>query len=114
LQRIREDPEKVRDMLAARGFVAPLDKILELDGRARGLRAQVETLNAERNKASRGGPPSEEVKTRMRDLGEKIKSLQTELTALETERDETLLWIPNEIDARAPRGNDEHDNKVVR
>src|SRR5437868_925814 len=65
LQRIREDPEKLRDMLAARGFEAPLDRILELDRRARELRAQVEALNAERNRASRGGPPSDDVKARM-------------------------------------------------
>ena len=58
LQRIREDPEKVRDMLAARGFQAPLDSVLELDRKARELRAQVESLNAERNKASRGGRPA--------------------------------------------------------
>ena len=51
LQRIREDPQKVRDMLAARGFDAPLDRILELDRKARDLRAQVESLNAERNNA---------------------------------------------------------------
>src|SRR5439155_179491 len=50
LQRIREDPQKVRDMLAARGFDAPLDRILELDRKASDLRAQVESLNAERNK----------------------------------------------------------------
>ena len=50
----------------------------------------------------------------MRDLGEKIRSLQAELTELEAERDEKLLWIPNEIDSRTPRGKDEHDNKVVR
>jgi seryl-tRNA synthetase len=114
LQRIREDPEKVRDMLVARGFDAPLDRILELDRKARELRAQVESLNAERNKASRGGPPSDEVKARMREVGEKIKSLQAELTALEAERDEKLLWIPNEIDPRVPPGKDEHDNKVIR
>ena len=69
LQRIREDPDKVRDMLVARGFDAPLDRILELDRKARDLRAQVEVLNAERNKASRGGPPSDEVKAQMRDYG---------------------------------------------
>jgi seryl-tRNA synthetase len=114
LQRIREDPGKVREMLVARGFDAPLERILELDRKARDLRAQVESLNAERNKASRGGPPSDEVKARMREVGERIKSLQSDLTALEAERDEKLLWIPNEIDARVPRGKDEHDNKVVR
>jgi len=114
LQRIREDPDKVREMLAARGFDAPLDQILELDRKARELRAQVEAQSAERNKASRGGPPSEDVKARMRKVGETIKALQAELTALEAERDEKLLWIPNEIDPRVPRGKDEHDNKVVR
>jgi seryl-tRNA synthetase len=114
LQRIREDPEKVRDMLAVRGFEAPLDRILELDRKARDLRAQVEALNAERNKASRGGPPSDDVRARMREVGERIKALQTELTALEAERDEKALWIPNEIDPRVPRGKDEHDNKVIR
>ena len=114
LQRIREDPQKVRDMLAARGFDAPLDRILELDRKARDLRAQVESLNAERNKASRGGPPSEEVKARMREVGERIKADQAELTALEAERDEKLLWIPNEIAPGVPQGKDEHDNKIVR
>ena len=114
LQRIREDPQKVRDMLAARGFDAPLDRILELDRKARDLRGQVESLNAERNKASRGGPPSEEVKARMREVGERIKADQAELTALEAERDEKLLWIPNEIAPGVPQGKDEHDNKVLR
>ncbi len=114
LQRIREDPQKVRDMLAARGFDAPLDRILELDRKARDLRAQVESLNAERNKASRGGPPSEEVEARMREVGERIKADQAELTALEAERDEKLLWIPNEIAPGVPQGKDEHDNKVLR
>jgi len=114
LQRIREDPQKVRDMLAARGFDAPLDRLLELDRKARDLRGQVESLNAERNKASRGGPPSEEVKARMREVGERIKADQAELTALEAERDEKLLWIPNEIAPGVPQGKDEHDNKVLR
>src|SRR5438105_7732686 len=115
LQRIREDPEKVRDMLAARGFDAPpLDRILALDRKARDLRGQVETLNAERNKASRGGPPSEDVKARMREVGERIKALQGELAALETERDELVLHIPNMLDTQAPRGAGEHDNKVIR
>src|SRR5437867_12334442 len=107
LQRIRDDPQKVRDMLAARGFDAPLDRILELDRTARDLRAQVEALNAERNKASRGGPPSDEVKSQMREVGERIKALQAELTALETERDELVLHVPNMLDPQAPRGRSE-------
>jgi seryl-tRNA synthetase len=114
LQRIREEPERVRETLAARGFEAPLDQIVELDRRARELRAESERLKAERNKASRGGPPSEEIKKSMREVGERIRAIDTDLNALESERDEKLLWIPNVIDSRVPRGKDEHDNVVVR
>jgi seryl-tRNA synthetase len=114
LQRIRENPDEVRATLAARGFDAPLDRILEIDTKARDLRRQLEELNAERNKASRGGPPSDDVKARMREVGERIKAISGELGALEAERDEKLLWIPNVIDPRVPPGKDEHDNKVVR
>ncbi|HEV8536043.1 MAG TPA: serine--tRNA ligase [Candidatus Limnocylindria bacterium] len=114
LQRIREDPEEVRQTLKARGFDAPLEEILELDKKARELRKQLEALSAERNKASRGGPPSDEVKAEMRRVGERIKTISTELGALEAQRDEKLLWIPNVIDPRVPPGKDEHDNKVVR
>jgi seryl-tRNA synthetase len=114
LQRIRENPAEVRATLAARGFDAPLDQIIELDKKARELRRQLEEQSAERNKASRGGPPSEAVKARMREVGDSIKTISTELNALEADRDEKLLWIPNVIDPRVPKGKDEHDNKVVR
>ncbi|TMF60951.1 MAG: serine--tRNA ligase, partial [Chloroflexi bacterium] len=107
LQRIREDPDGVRAMLAARGFDAPVDRILELDAKARQLRAQKEQLHAERNKASKGGPPTDAVKARMREVGEKIKEIDAELGALEAERDEKALWIPNVIDPRVPKGKDE-------
>jgi seryl-tRNA synthetase len=114
LQRIRENPDEVRATLDARGFDAPLDRIIELDRKARDVRRQLEELNAERNRASRGGPPSDEVKARMREVGERIKTISGELDRLEVERDEKLLWIPNVVDPRVPKGKDEHDNTVVR
>ena len=114
LQRIRDDPGKVREMLAARGFDAPLDRILELDKIVRELKARKETLQAERNRASRGGPPSEEVKARMREVGDQIRTIDADLASAERELQEKLLWIPNEIHPHVPPGKDEHDNKVVR
>jgi seryl-tRNA synthetase len=114
IERIRQDPEKVRDMLAARGFDAQLDRILEVDREVRALKARKEQLQAERNKASRGGPPSDEVKERMRAVGDEIRAIDTRLTEHEAALEEKLLWIPNEIDPRVPRGKDENDNVVVR
>ena len=114
LQRIRDNPDEVRATLEARGFKAPLDRIIELDAQVRKLLAESESLKAERNRASKGGPPSDAVKARMRELGDRIKAIDAELATAQAERDAALLWIPNVIDPRVPRGKDEHDNKVVR
>jgi seryl-tRNA synthetase len=114
LQRIREDPERVRAMLAARHFDAPLDRLLELDAQVRKLQAEKEQLQAERNKASKGGPPSDAVKAKMREIGDRIKQIDSELGPLTEERDGLALWIPNDLAPDVPPGKDEHDNPVLR
>ena len=114
LQRIREDPERVRAMLRARHFDAPLDHLLELDAQVRKLQAEKERLQAERNAASKGGPPSEDVKKRMRDVGDRIKDIDASFAPLEKERDELALWIPNEVAPDVPPGKGEEDNVVMR
>ena len=50
---IRENPDIVRQALAARQTEAPLDDVLALDGQRRVLLQQVETLRAERNAAGK-------------------------------------------------------------
>jgi len=114
LDLIREDPERVRATLKARGFDAPLDRIVENDEKARKLRGETETLRAERNKASKGGPPSDEVKARMRAVGERIASIEKELAAVDEQLAADVLWIPNVIDPDVPFGKAEAENPVVR
>ncbi|HYK96871.1 MAG TPA: hypothetical protein VEU77_00615, partial [Candidatus Acidoferrales bacterium] len=58
-------------MLAARHFEAPLDKLIELDTKVRQLQSEKERLQAERNKGSKGGPPSEQTKKLLREVGER-------------------------------------------
>jgi seryl-tRNA synthetase len=101
-------------MLAARHFDAPLDRLLELDTKVRQLQSEKEQLQAERNKASKGGPPTDAVKAHMREVGERIKQIDTELVPLMAERDDLALWIPNEVAPDVPPGKDEHDNLVLR
>jgi seryl-tRNA synthetase len=114
LQRIRDDPGRVRAMLAARHFDAPLDRLLALDAQVRQLQSEKELLQAERNRASKGGPPTDAVKTRMREVGERIKAIDALLQPLMRERDELALWIPNDVAPDVPPGKDEHDNPVLR
>ena len=104
----------MRATLAARSFEAPLDRIIELDEMARKLRAEVEGLRAERNKASKGGPPSDEVKARMREVGERIAMIEKELSAAEAQLNTDVLWIPNIVDPDVPFGKGEADNPVIR
>ena len=104
----------MRRELELRGFDAPLDRIIELDKRSRALQSQRDALKAERNKASKGGPPNEETKVQMREVGERIKAIEAELVQVEKELDDRLGWIPNEVDADVPAGKGEADNRVVR
>src|SRR3990172_12191251 len=106
--------DRIRLDLELRGFEAPLDRIIESDRTVRELRTQVETLQAERNRASKGGPPSDEVKARMRETGERIKSIDAELGPLEAQLQDDLLWIPNVIDPAVPPGKGETENVEVR
>ena len=114
IDQIRADPEAVRRMLTARGFDAPLDRIVALDARSRELKSETETLRADRNKASKGGPPTDEVKTRMRAVGTRIAEIDKELAAVDAELAGHLDWIPNVIDPDVPIGEGEADNPVIR
>ncbi|HEX9437075.1 MAG TPA: serine--tRNA ligase [Candidatus Limnocylindria bacterium] len=113
IDRIRQDPDEVRRTLELRGFEAPLDRIIELDGKVRALKTESETLKAERNRASKGGPPTPEVREQMRTVGGRIKAIDAELAVAQRQIDEDLLWIPNVIDPTVPQGKDEKDDPVV-
>ncbi len=115
IDRIRADREEVRRAIALRGYDRPdVDEIARLDERVRTLKAETEALRAERNTASKGGPPGEETRIRMRELGDRVKQLEAELMPLERELDEQVLWIPNLLHAAVPEGTSDEDNVVIR
>jgi seryl-tRNA synthetase len=119
----RNDPERVRTMLAERHTEAPLDRLLEVDTSWREVLVQVEELKARRNVGSkeignlyRGGrqDEAEELKAEMSVLGEQIKGLETTAREFEAELTELELQIPNLFDQSVPIGADESANRVER
>jgi len=62
LQRIREDPDAIRQGARLKGEDAPVDEILALDEKARAVRVEIESRRAEQNAASRQirGKPTDE------------------------------------------------------
>jgi seryl-tRNA synthetase len=115
LELIRENPDLVKANAAAKGMDAPVDEVLELDARRRRLLVEVEELRAERNRTSKELARSrdpEQIKA-MREVGDRIKKLETELGEVEKRLDDRLLYIPNLADTSVPQGKSEADNVEV-
>ncbi len=119
----RNDPERIRTMLAERHTEAHLDRLLEVDASWRDVLVHVEELKARRNAGSKeiGGlyregrqDQAEELKTEMSTLGEEIKDLEGRAKGFEAELCELELQIPNLFDESVPVGVDEDANRVER
>jgi seryl-tRNA synthetase len=126
LQRLRDDADRVRLGAIDKGEdPAVVDRALELDVERRGLVAQVDHDNAERNRLSkeiaeaiRGGtdptaPEIMELKNASRVASAGLDSLGERLGTVQAELDEALLRIPNPADPDVPVG-DEEANVVMR
>jgi len=121
LRLIREDPEAVARGLADRGGAELVKSVLDLDASRRRLVKESEELKALKNRASeaigqakrRGEAPAEEM-ARMREVGERIKALDTELQRVDAELERVFLQIPNLPDPSVPPGTTEQQNVEVR
>src|SRR3954469_13295933 len=110
LKQIRRDPGPVRAALARRrdGSDAQLDRVLELDASTRALRAEVETLRARQNEASKaigaakqaGGDAAAEIAA-MQDVAQRVKALGQELGEADAELRAALASLPNPPDPTA-------------
>ncbi|HET9912500.1 MAG TPA: serine--tRNA ligase [Anaerolineales bacterium] len=121
LNLIREQPDLVRTALKNRQMdTSPVDDILRLDEKRRSLLTQVEALKAERNAVSKEigkmkDPAEREKKINaMRDVGDKIATLDKEVSGVETEFQAITATIPNIPDERTPIGASEDENVVLR
>src|SRR5512136_298391 len=118
---IREQPELVRKSLRDRQMDAsPVDAILALDERRRGMLTEVETLKAERNTVSREIGQMKDAASRqakieaMRSVGDRIAALDKQVSDVEQELRDLAAAIPNIPDERTPVGRDDSENVVLR
>jgi seryl-tRNA synthetase len=121
LNLIREVPDLVRQALQVRQMdPAPVDGILGLDEQRRGLIQETETLKAERNAVSKEisqlkDPAGRQAKIEaMRQVGERISGLDSQLRTVEGQLNDLLATLPNLPDPRTPVGKDEAENVVLR
>jgi seryl-tRNA synthetase len=122
---IREQPDLVRQRLATRGNgdETRIDELLALDEQRRKFLAEVESLKAQRNRASKeiGAlmgqkklSEAEAKKKETRDLGERITQLDRQAAEAEAARDQVMLRLPNLPHETVPVGKTAAENAVVR
>ena len=121
LNLIREQPDLIRTSLKNRQLDAsPVDDILRLDEKRRLLLTEVEKLKAERNTVSKEIGKMKDAAERekkivsMREVGERISTLDKEVADVEAELTSLTAALPNVPDARTPIGASEEENVVLR
>ena len=119
----RGDAARVRQALARRASDAPLEELIETDTRWRRVQAELEEAKAERNRGSKevgkllGAGRREEgeaLRAQMAALGERIKGLEGEASALSARVAELELAIPNLPHESVPDGVDERSSRLER
>ncbi len=122
IKRLRTNFEEVREGLAKLGEdLTDLDQFGELDEKRRTSIAKVEQLKAERNEVSqqiaqmkRNKENADDVILRMREVGEEIKTLETELHQTEEKLNHILMRLPNTPHESVPYGETEDENVEIR
>lgn len=116
----REHPEEIRAAMARLHADAPVDEILALDDRRRTILTEVECLKAQRNVGSKAVSKMKDASERdrliveMRTLGDRISTLDADVTAVDAELQELLLNVPNMPLPEVPDGVDDSENIVLR
>ena len=121
IRRIRMNPEEVIKALEKRKGKFPIDKVLELDEKRRGVLTEVEEMKARQNTASKEvpklkkeGKDASHIFTEMKTLSDKIKELDFEVKGIDEELKTTLLQIPNTPNDSVVEGHSDEDNVELR
>jgi len=121
LRFVRENIELITEKMADRGEAFDPVEFLYWDGERKRLLQQLETLRAERNRASgqvaalkKQGKDSEVEIAKMKEVSDRIKELDEEVEKCKGRLEEILLQIPNLPHPTVPPGRGSEDNREIR
>ncbi len=119
LKQFRENTKFFREAALAKNVEIDVDRILDLDRRARSLKAELDAIKAQKNEASKDIPKAsdEDRKTiieSMRHLDRKAETMESEYTPIAEELSELLYKIPNPALPDVKIGKSDAENEVLR
>src|SRR3954470_18016968 len=110
LREARERPDEMRAALARRGAADAFDDLLAADERWRALVPQVDELRAQQKL---DGKPTPEDLERLKQVKERLRSLEDELGEAEAARERALADVPNPPHESAADGFTDDDAAEV-
>ena len=118
---IRENPEKINELLKRRNPDLSIDTIIAIDADRRKVQAQADELRAKRKSESqkigmmkKNGENTDAIQEEVRKLGDEIKELEEKQVDLDNIQRDKLLRTPNIPDETTPVGTSEDDNIPVK
>lgn len=117
---IRENPEKINELLKRRNPDLSVDEVIQIDIERRAVQTEADELRAKRKNESqkigelkKRGENTDAIQEDVRKIGDEIKELEEKEAMLDQKQRTLLLNIPNTPDETTPIGSSEEDNKIV-
>jgi Seryl-tRNA synthetase len=118
---IRDEPEKIKEMLKDRAVEFDLEKMLELNKMRKDMMQQTDELKQKRNQMSmkiatekKAGNDASELLQEMSQISSKLDDMENQRKTVEEDYHKLSFSIPNMIHDSVPKGPDESFNKQVR
>lgn len=120
IQRIRDNPEEIKQAVLNKRSPVDIDAVLNLDNKRREIIQEVERLKNIRNVRSqeiavlkKDKKDASAMIDEMKQVSDKIKDLDVEQGKIESDINNILIRIPNVPHQTVPHGTSEKDNVVV-
>jgi len=119
LKYIKENPQKIKEIIINRGFdakKADVDKLLRLEKELSVITVQLNNLRAERNRLSKtfGLKKDKNSMQKAKRIKEQIKVLEKREAQIKKILNEIINWIPNIPLEEVPLGGDETQNEEIK
>ena len=117
---LKQNPEVIIDMLKKRKIEFPINDLISLDKRRREIIVEMQHVKHKKNTLSHSIASKKKEKanssleiSEMKDIGNRIISLEKEKSMVESQFNLLMRSLPNIIDQSVPIGNNENDNVIL-
>jgi seryl-tRNA synthetase len=117
---LKQNPEVIIDMLKKRKIEFPINDLISLDKRRREIIVEMQHVKHKKNTLSHSIASKKKEKinssleiSEMKDIGNRIISLEKEKSIVESQFNFLMRCLPNIIDQSVPIGDNENDNVIL-